>query len=142
MAISSPRAAVGFAPPSSAGRSNTAPTKPGTSKPSTILTSSLPISSIWQRNLAADCLKKPGGTKDGGGERSEPSRICLQGPDRDPDAEPAAAAQCLQRRVGAEFGGCAAALRPRPAGAGCGHLRQRPRLFQRRRCPPASAAQA
>lgn len=54
MAISSQRAAAGFAPPSSAGRSNTAPTNPGTSKPSTILTSSPTILSIWQASSAAD----------------------------------------------------------------------------------------
>src|SRR5690242_5104367 len=54
MAISLRRAAAGFAPPSSAGRSNTAPTRPATSKPSTISTSSPPISSICQPSSAAD----------------------------------------------------------------------------------------
>src|SRR5205085_735733 len=54
MAISSRRAAAGFAPPLSAGRSNTAPTSPGTSKPSTISMSSPAILSIWLPNSAAE----------------------------------------------------------------------------------------
>ena len=75
-----------------------------------------------------------------GGEHSEPGRIRLQGPGRDLNAEPAATAQRLQRRAGAASGGCAAPLRSRPGVEGRGHLRQRPRLFQRCRCAPASAA--
>src|ERR1700738_704941 len=73
MAISAQRAVAVFAPPLSAGRSNRAPTSPGTSKPSTSSTSLLAILSIWPPSSAAEAFT-PGNLPNPGRARSDAGR--------------------------------------------------------------------